>query len=215
MQTMNKTNQHLTIRDRSGEDYGTWRVLRYAGTVGRSRSWICVCRRCGRQSCVTTSGLHRKPRGCSKCSPHRVTHGQTHSPEFRTWQSMIKRCNCRRGRMYRDYAARGITVCPRWRESFEAFLEDMGPRPSPKHSIDRFPDQNGNYEPGNCRWATWKEQLQNTRRNRALSFNGKTQCVSEWARELGVGTQVLFNRLNRGWSVERTLTQPKQVKCMS
>src|SRR5262245_33615736 len=89
------------------------------------------------------------------------------------WRGMIRRCENPNDSRYEDYGARGISVCARWRDSFEAFAEDMGPRPSPDHSIDRYPNNNGNYEPGNCRWATQKQQARNMRTNRRLKFRSK------------------------------------------
>lgn len=112
---------------------------------------------------------------------------------------------CRRG--HKNYAARGIKVCDRWRESFANFLADMGPRPSSRHSIERK-DNNGHYEPDNCVWATSAEQLRNTRRTRKITFNGKTQCLRDWATEKGWPYTTLRNRFVRGWSVERALTEP-------
>lgn len=107
---------------------------------------------------------------------------------------MIARCS---NLDEKNYGARGITVCDRWRNSFASFLADMGPRPSPKHSIDRYPNNNGNYEPGNCRWATDKEQARNTRRNVVIEFGGISLTTVEWAARLGISRQCLNQRLNK------------------
>jgi hypothetical protein len=128
------------------------------------------------------------------------------SPERTAWMNMRKRCFNPKNPEYKNYGGRGITVCDRWL-SFEAFLEDMGERPSSKHTLDRYPDNNGNYEPGNCAWRTQKEQMQNRRVNHWITFDGRTQTISAWAEETGFTPGKIWNRLNLGWSVERALTQ--------
>jgi hypothetical protein len=125
-------------------------------------------------------------------------------PEYKAWVHIKGRCYNPATKSYARYGGRGITVCGRWRESFEAFLEDMGQRPSSDHSIDRI-DNDGNYSPENCRWATREEQGANKRNNRYIVARGKRQTVSQWARELGVPVQVLDKRLTRGWDHERVV----------
>jgi hypothetical protein len=137
-------------------------------------------------------------------------------PEWRAWVRMRERCRDLTGKNFRNYGSRGIAVCERWSE-FENFLADMGRRPSPQHSIDRI-DNDGNYEPGNCRWATMKEQRANRRprsewssppRNEKLiTYNGETHYVAEWGRRVGLARSVLRSRIRIGWSVERALTTP-------
>jgi hypothetical protein len=117
---------------------------------------------------------------------------------------MVARCHDPEHDSYVNYGARGIVVCDRWRFSVHAFIDDMGKRPEGM-SIERK-DNNGRYEPDNCRWATQAEQMRNTRRNRILSFNGITLCVSDWAKRLKVARSVIQSRLDSGWSIERTLT---------
>jgi len=124
-----------------------------------------------------------------------------------TWEKMRQRCCNPNNKAWQRYGGRGIEVCPQWRDSFEQFYADMGDPPSDDHSIDRI-DNNGNYELGNCRWATWEEQNQNRRDNRLLAFNGKVQCVTSWAKEIGINPSSLHGRLCWGWSVERGLTTP-------
>lgn len=129
-------------------------------------------------------------------------------PLYCTWTHMISRCEDRGTESYPRYGGRGIGVCKRWRESFAAFAADMGMRPSPKHSIDRI-NPNGNYEPGNCRWATPKEQARNKRRNLLLSAFGVTRCAAEWSELMGINSDTLRARLFiLGWSVEKTLLTP-------
>ena len=107
---------------------------------------------------------------------------------------------------YADYGGRGIMVCDRWRTSFEAFYADMGPRPSPQHSLDRI-DNDGNYEPGNCRWATRKEQQRNRRQCHIIEAFGDRCTVTEWAERMGVDPRILFYRIKR-MSIEDALTRP-------
>jgi hypothetical protein len=107
-----------------------------------------------------------------------------HIREHDAWRGMLARCRNPRHPSYKNYGGRGITACERW-NSFENFLDDMGKRPSPKHSLDRI-DNNGNYEPGNCRWATRREQANNTRMNRFVTFDGRTMTLAQWARETGI-----------------------------
>lgn len=113
------------------------------------------------------------------------THNMTTSVEYRAWSKLKMRCYVKTNPKYPHYGARGITVCDHWRDSFENFLEDMGLRPSPKHSIDRE-DVNGNYEKSNCRWATATQQMRNTTRNVFVEINGETKCMSEWCEYLGI-----------------------------
>lgn len=119
---------------------------------------------------------------------------------------MIDRCERPESQSFAYYGGRGITICRRWRESFEAFLSDMGPRPSPTHEIDRK-DGDGDYEPSNCRWATAIEQNWNRKCVRMLTHNGETMPIAAWTRRLGMGEFTLYNRLRRGWTVERALSE--------
>lgn len=134
-------------------------------------------------------------------------------PERGCWQAMKHRCYNPRATYYAEYGGRGIRVCQRWLDSFDAFLADMGPRPSLAHTVDRI-DANGNYEPGNCRWATATEQARNTRSNRMLTWRGKTQSAASWASELGLPAGTIYDRLGLGWSVDEALGTPRLAKGM-
>jgi hypothetical protein len=116
---------------------------------------------------------------------------------------MIQRCTNPNNPRYARYGGRGIAVCERWR-SFESFLQDMGPRPEGK-TLDRV-NVDGDYEPGNCRWATPAEQNRNMKRNRVLEWNGRSLCVCDWAKQLGISPITLRSRLRLGWTVEQALT---------
>jgi len=131
-------------------------------------------------------------------------HGMNMTPEYCAWVSMRRRCQAKRSPKQSSYIARGITVCERWSE-FINFYEDMGPRPSDKHSLDRI-DNNGNYEPGNCRWATAKEQNRNRRGLLWITYNGRTQLLADWSRELGIEPSVLSSRIKKGLPEEQIFT---------
>jgi hypothetical protein len=123
---------------------------------------------------------------------------------------MKERCNVPTQEAYADYGGRGIAVCKEWDESFEAWFAYMGPRPSPDHSIDRI-NNDGNYEPGNVRWATREQQQRNTSQNRLLTHDGLTLCVVEWAERVGLPCSVLSDRINKlGWPVAKALLTPKR-----
>lgn len=139
------------------------------------------------ESCGCMAGNHRHG--------HEVDKKPT--PELKCYRKMRERCYSPEANGYEDYGGRGISVCSRWLESFEAFLEDLGPRPSSKHSIERI-DVNGNYEPRNCRWATKLEQMRNMRTNRFITIDGRTECLAVWLVELGVAKTTFYRRVNQG-----------------
>lgn len=132
-------------------------------------------------------------------------------PLYRVWGAMKERCENQNNRGYRRYGGRGIKVCERWRSSFENFMMDMGPRPEgQRYTVERV-DTNGDYEPSNCRWATYKEQARNKRDNRLITFNGQTKCAAEWEEELGLRRGAVLRRLDQhGWSVEKAITTPRR-----
>lgn len=132
-------------------------------------------------------------------------------PEYEAWRSIRGRCLNPNDQAYPSYGGRGITICDDWRDSFPAFLRDVGPRPSAEHSIDRI-DNNQGYEPGNVRWSTRTEQGRNKRNNHLLTLNGETRCVSEWAEVIGIQATTLFRRIRKGWTVERALTTGKDAR---
>lgn len=137
----------------------------------------------------------------------RPTAKSTNPAEYRSWLAMMQRCYLANSSRYRNYGAKGIKVCERWRTSFEAFLADMGPRPVGT-SLDRFPNQKGDYEPGNCRWATAKQQNRNSSNNRLLDFRGESKPLAEWAEHFKISRFTVRNRLADGWTIEEALTTP-------
>ena len=152
-------------------------------------------------------------RGVRSCGCLRLkgnpTHGMRRWPEYKVWRSMKERCTNEKHPGFDKWGGRGIRVCARWIDSFENFIADMGRRPSHLHSIDRYPDMNGNYEPGNCRWATWEEQQNNRRNSRLYTLDGLTLSIHQWSRETGIPAPTLWGRINRhGWTLERALTTP-------
>jgi hypothetical protein len=136
----------------------------------------------------------------------RKTHGRCKTAEYKTWKSIIRRCHNPKAQDYARYGGRGIQVCSRWRASFVNFFADMGQRPSPEHSIDRC-DNYGNYEPGNCRWATRTEQGRNRRCNDVLELGGVRKTAVEWAQEMGLEASTIYARARRGWSDNQVLME--------
>jgi len=142
------------------------------------------------------------------------THGGTYTPEYRSWQMMKSRCRNPNNASYKNYGGRGIKICKRWINSFENFLKDMGPRPSAQHTLDRK-NNDGNYTPKNCQWATKKEQVANRRptsfSSRMITYKGETLTIVAWAHRVGIKGGTLHARLTYcRWDVERALTTPVQ-----
>lgn len=134
-------------------------------------------------------------------------------PLYWTWAAMIQRCDNPNDSGFHCYGGRGIRVCPRWQESFWHFVADMGPKPTPAHQLDRYPNNNGHYEPGNCRWATRSANIRNSRKAARVTFQGRTQCIAAWAIEYGLNQTTLSARLFRSnWTAERALTTPVRPK---
>ncbi len=182
------------------------KAVRYVGKDQWGMAfWECRCE-CGEVlPAVDGHSLrrgHTRSCGCLRADLIRARHGDkprvVEMPEYRAWQSMKHRCYTTTCRYYPRYGGRGITVCPRWLASFTHFLADVGPRPSSRHSIDRYPDNNGNYEPGNVRWATRKEQQRNMRSNRLVTHDGQTKTLAEWVESTGLTRDTLRGRLARG-----------------
>lgn len=213
--------------DVTGRRVHHWTVLSFAGRRrfpgGRpARFYLARCD-CGTEKELRVDILLKgryKSCGCKKLELNReavTVHGHArtgqHSPEYRIWAGMIRRCTDPKTMKFEHYGGRGIAVCDRWRHDFIAFLSDMGERPSPTHSIDRI-DSNGNYEPGNCRWSTKTEQMRNTRSNHTITFRGETKCLAEWSETTGLTSKTIRGRLARGWTVEDALTLPAGTRAV-
>jgi hypothetical protein len=134
-----------------------------------------------------------------------------HSSEHICWRTIKVRCYNPKNASYPNYGGRGIFMCERWRESFENFYADVGPKPSAEYTLDRI-DNSGPYAPENCRWITRQQQSLNTRRNHLLTFDGETKPISEWSKSLGFPQAVIGKRLKRGWSVKEALTLPLSAR---
>jgi hypothetical protein len=203
-------NWHVDHRaDITGQRFGRLIALGDIGARKKSRLWACVCD-CGQHVEVTYKLLvtgKTRSCGCLMRDTRKTacrTHGGTHLPEYSTWSGAIERCYNEHCIAYPGYGGRGIKVCERWRESFENFYQDMGPRPSEKHSLDRI-DNNGDYEPGNCRWATQKQQMRNTRKSLMLEMDGEVKCLAEWCEIYGVKYGKAFYHIQRGRSLKVAL----------
>lgn len=214
--TFQAPKSHHNFTDLTGQVFHRLTVLGIAGYRGHLTDYFCRCS-CDRIVKVLGSSLiNGNTRSCGCLHSERTRarmykHGQTSTSEYHIWAAMIGRCMRPSDAGYGRYGGRGIAVCDRWRD-FSLFFEDLGPRPSPKHSLERL-DNNGNYEPLNCKWATRLDQANNTRHNRHLRWNGRELTVAQWARELDVSYPVLRARLCYGWCDECTLTQPKKGHC--
>ena len=204
------------VRNICGKRFGRLVVVGFAGLYPPRHTalWLCLCD-CGKTKTTQTIYLREgtvRSCGClhDENLTHgiRTTHGQSYTPMFKIWSGIKNRCYNKKEPMYPYYGGRGIRVCDRWRNSFTAFLADMGKRPTSKHQLDRFPDNNGDYRPGNCRWVIRKYNMRNKRSNRRLAFDGKSLCVSEWAELTGICFGTIHSRLARGWSIEQALTSP-------
>jgi hypothetical protein len=218
------------LRDLSGKKFGRLLVTGQAGYyVQRNGTkgslWACLCD-CGNTVNVRVGKLnngHTQSCGCLQAERRgsaQVTHRASRTAEYHTWQEIKKRCTLRSHKNFNRYGGRGIAMCARWQDSC-AFLADMGPKPSPRHSIDRINNEGGYWcgsaecpECGpagrapNCRWATQKEQQRNRRSNRIVEINGESMCVAAWCERFGVSQKIVGTRFRNGWTPLAALTTP-------
>lgn len=200
----------MRLTDRLGQRYGRLLVTERAPNKSETDTnarWKCLCD-CGRETVQYGQDLKKgKVISCGCWNEEkRFKHGLADTPVHRVWIGMRSRCNNPKTREYANYGGRGIKVCERW-DSFENFVADMGIRPE-GYSIDRI-NNDGNYEPSNCRWATTTQQLNNRRVNRVLELNGERKTIGEWSAKLGIGWHTIRSRVDRyGWTIEKALTTP-------
>lgn len=176
--TINRPSSYLDI---TGRRFGKL-IARWPAGQNKQGAviWLCSCD-CGNHTSVVSASMIAKRTSSCGCGVGQSTrsrftkHGHAAdyktTSEYRAWDAMIQRCHNPKTKFYSYYGGRGIKVCDRWRKSFASFIADMGKKPDSKLTLDRFPDNNGNYEPGNCRWATRKQQSANTRPPRRRKLN--------------------------------------------
>lgn len=171
--------------------------------------WRCDCGVIKQMLINSVSGGNSRSCGCIQkevAADRKRTHGMHQSREYRSWNKMKQRCINPKNDHFKHYGGRGIIVCDRWRDSFDAFFADMGMRPIGME-LDRR-DVNGNYDPGNCRWATRTQQMNNTRVTTFITHNGITLPVQEWNRKAGLPRNMVSSRLRLGWTMEKALSTP-------
>ena len=199
----------MALKDLCGERFGNLVVIRSAGSRNGLRYWVCQCD-CGNEKIVR--GGHLQAGNVSSCGCKRGNkkHGEYKTRLYHIWVGMRARCRNPKDQQYDLYGGRGIAVCAEWND-YETFRQWAMSSGYAEHlTIDRINNDDG-YNPQNCRWATPREQANNTRKTRLITYNGETHSVSEWARKLGMTQGTLSSRLNKcGWSAEDALR--KEVK---
>lgn len=208
----------MANRDLSGQRFERLTAIAAAQHTGRRGYWVCRCD-CGNETIVRGDHLRTgRTRSCgclhSELAKQRlldrgsihVTHGASDTRAYQVWLGMRQRCNNPNSRFFSYYGGRGIRVCERW-TAFENFLADMG-QPGPGETLDRV-DNNGDYEPGNCRWASRREQQNNRRVNRLVTMKGEQHTIAEWARIVGIHYNTMAQRIDAGMSVDEVLCPKK------
>ena len=201
-----------------GNKYGRLTVVGRGPNLKRRGSrWLCECE-CGNTCVVDSTSLrsgNTKSCGCLAIELVKkltTKHGQAKkTKEYWSWRAMIGRCYYSCVENYVRYGGRGIKVCDRWRHSFENFFEDMGKKPTPHHTLDRYPDKTGDYEPNNCRWATIHEQASNRSNNKFVEYNGKSIMLADWIRLTGVKRHRYFYLIKYGYTLEEIIAKNKQL----
>lgn len=200
----NVTKYGPRFKDISGQRFGMLIVVSFAGAdKKRGPLWLCRCD-CGIDKYIRYRNLAQGTRSCGcnniKLFIERATsHELSHSPEYQVWHKAKQRCFNPNTKAFKSYGGRGITMCPEWTESFARFYADMGPRPA-GYTLERT-DVNGDYESGNCIWASTKAQSRNKRSNTFVTHDGETLCIADWAERLGVSYRTLAERYHKGQSI--------------
>lgn len=199
--------------DIMGQKFGKLTVIDWAGNWNPRNFWVCECecKNPGYNPVVTETRCLRSGNTTS-CGCTTRSHNMSKTPIYNVWQMMIKRCSVPHSEGYCNYGGRGITVCDRWKDSFENFYQDIGEPPNVDCTLDRI-NNNAGYSPENCRWATSQEQARNTRANRFVTWKGEKKTLAEWAgdpelRLLGISASLLSHRLRKGWDIDSVMTTP-------
>jgi hypothetical protein len=177
-------------------------------TIDRRKACVCKCD-CGEIKTIRVDSLKKgaiKSCGClhadmarEKFTTHgHLSNGNKNLKEYSAWSSMKARCSNPNHPQFYDWGGRGVVVCERWLNSFDNFLEDMRFAPSKRHTLDRYPNNNGNYEPDNCRWATYKQQAENKRNTVIIEYKGQKKCIREWSVELSVPYSTINFHIKKG-----------------
>lgn len=192
-----------------GQTFARLTVTSFEGRIKGINYWNCICT-CGRTRKVREWNLRTgNSKTCGICIMHERSRDLIHSKEYRAYNSIKTRCLNKNADCWKDYGGRGIKMCDRWQKSYDNFLEDMGIAPSPSHSVDRI-NNDGNYEPDNCRWATKKEQGNNRRNSLRVEYKGQIKTLGEWCLELNVNMMTVYSRIHsRRYSVEEAFELPK------
>ena len=185
----------------AGQRFGELTVLeRIPHSIAPKSQYKCMCS-CGNFCSVAKSDLLRENRkSCGCLPPANKRHGLWNTPEYKIWGGMLSRCQNVNNSAYKNYGSRGIQVAQQWSD-FAVFIADVGMRKNSKDTLERIYNE-GNYEPGNVRWASRAEQALNKRTNNLIQYQGKTQTLKEWMIELSLNRNTVTKRLRLGWTVE-------------